>query len=1391
MATQGGVRYIDAHCDRKREGGEYYYAQPRRVGDDNTVFHSLFPQSSMPKEASAARPLSSAALDNIPSALQVPSLSASERIKAWEAVTTHPHGAEALLHDSTVHFDASGMDLLSDSDQGEFIRAALFQHTAPAEPRGDDAPTAQPPFHLRVREVEKRFREQMDVHRGLTRAAQQLQLTEKAVRVFRTERRTHALMRAIQERQEAIWRQVWPEGSPPRASVEKATPLSTSHAVTNATRTTDHFFPPHMTTTAAAAPPESAAPAATPTSAVSPTSDLLKDILKAFSKPRELRGDAPSAKHSVSSPLTPGTVATAESSSQRDAPRGGGSRAGVNPAKDTENSLPLAPRVTASGVKFIPPPPIPKPYAVVRYIEVPRSETASSGRYSLDGASPAHGQLQRASPAAHRRDTAAVTSSSSSQRLSQNRFSEMETESLYDSLKDNSNVVDEVGAHTGGDFDKSSSVEDDAYSSDSFVAEDEADKSISSARTTSSSSEVSSLASGKSSSSSFSDEVCVDEVADAVKESTTLTSSVLSTEIDSESDVEYYNSEGRRRGGAKSGKQLSKGATVGDAAVERFMAACEAVSTATKELLRCPLLRENAGKQATPAQSRSLAAQAPQQATASPATSTSLEHNDDADSSSSGTSAAVGAMLERPTPVSTSETTAAVAVKVPSHDWRESLEKQLRNVRHLQRFRTHLLQHLDTVKKCRTAHRKQLELLQQTQAIAKVRQVMLRQPNKKGEAEAQKWMRKMKGMQKSAKAATTPRQSQRRLRGTDAISDEVADEATTETLSDAGRGSSPSIEEDIADEASLSNIDDEAVPDSIEDEVDEDGGYSDAGNDSISESIVSFEEDDTTGADKERARNTWGSNTSNSDEMHSAESVEGDESPRWRLGVLAAARTGLDEIEEELADRLAELSSTVLSQSSGVPSDVEDLVDLLPSSLIPSEVEEEEGGTAGSKPGSSSVHTDSEIATKSSSSAQDRQDRQRRAYIAAKSGARLTWSGGRDHSSKAYIQDSISSSVFTASSDADVDTAVISSETTAMAEVHDASASVGHPSEVALPSSQPPGASTAEARQGVEATDSDDADSFAETESSSTDALTALEHDMALTKPRRQAALRCAAALPSFDELYNPLTSAARCSPTVQETSALTSPTGLLPAANVPQQKLVDVAEERFSPLAVPSEGQPTIPPPAAIKDTTEEKASIDSHPARHPPRFESEAQTDTWTSTGVKTEGAAAISTISAAPHTAGPPPSRRAYAKEDLVAQSSWKARQLHMLRQLRSFSVEEAVQQTMRCDESVNEGQVNQIRPPAPPKMSVELAMHAAENAAREDWAQHWGVLESLLQTRFASPCYDKHVRSSLPFSTNSARVGYRVQRSRVISDTLSSNDASGSGLSASVSSGSVVP
>lgn len=1274
-----------------------YIAQSRRVECDNTVLQSLLALSCKRAETQASEPADGDAAEDAADAapLCAPSLSASERIKAWETVVPHPLSEEVLLRSPTAHFDASGMDLISDDDHNELLHSTPYRSSA----QGDTS-VAQVPFNMRVCEVEQRFREQMEVHRGLTRAGRQLQLAERSVQVLCAERRTHAVLRAIQERQEALWKQVWPDGNMPELLSGETLQTGVWPSAQPAVKTL-----PRTPTAAAAATMVPATPTS-PASAASPTSNLLQDILNTFSKPRELRGKRSAADMSGAASSVSKNENTREKA-QTTARRGsgdGGVGAGVDNA-DAVEPFPRPPRVTASGAAIFFPPRRPRPYVVIRYAEVQHRNSPISAKHSVVAAAPA-GLLRTATSATH---TSSATTTSPSDISEEHSPGDVDRSPA--TADDSSSVVESVvsGHHVGvrsrSGSEATSSIEDDvsSYSSDTFEAEEEEEEVEEEDGSPKDGARRGSVSSS------------VSSAPQSAQTSFTSTESVVEEDVDE-------NTRPRRRHWG-SFRQLNRKqpppVATADEVVERFIAACESVNAAATQLLHSPGVR----KQNTQAALEPAAV--PSSSKSPTSMSTSL-----ASSSSSSEARGKGATVNQ-------VGAASQANAAPSGEgWRESLERQLRNVRHLRRFRDHLLRHIEAVDRHRKANRETQQLLQEARALAKVRRTLLRQPSGKGGVDVQQLLKKVKGTrvkrsrglveaQEQWKHHTAPSSALHRAGAEDDISDEVA----TELPSDVDHENSSALEEDIAEEFSVSDAMEDAASDSVDDEVEDAWEALSGGHDSVSESFESVEED-MTAADDRSGRRVSDSASSTVKEEYSGDSAGGE-----RRDIHGMAGEGLDEIEEELADHLAELSSSALSSRSSVPSDVEELIDLLPSSLIPSEVADEVDGSKGGQSGSASVHTESAVATETDTSAAELQSQQRRVFVAVKRGAGVD-EGERDN--KAYIQDSMASTVFTASNDADVDT---------------------------TPSS---------------ANSSSDEDTFTESESDSTDALTALETDMALTKQRRRAALRSVTAVPTFDQLYNPSTPAVQANPSALEDTAVKGGTKQSSAVGEMASDSRGEGEKR----EVSASASCALVADTEVVEDTEDVVKEGAAQGRSPLRagIACEAAPTKEAQTRLNAEDAAIPAQQPAVSDTAAASsmPARRAsYAKEDLVAQSAWKARQLRLLRQLRSLSsVEDTVLGGTENDDGDAASSIAQTqqRQHERSKSSLELAMDAAEDAAREEWAQHWGVLESLLQTRFASPRYEQQMAPLCVSPARGACEQSRLRRPDTSSCTTSTNDAS---------------
>ncbi|KPI89871.1 hypothetical protein ABL78_1040 [Leptomonas seymouri] len=1314
---------IDAHLIDQLEC-DPYYAQRCRVGRDNTVFQSLFPGASRVPEQHIVRSPIESPLSDGNAHRRIPSLSASERIKAWEASAAVPGYHDALRPDSTVHFEISGMELFSDCDPDDLLRSAVMQRGVHGD--GAEAAAAQPPFHVRAREVEKRFREQMEVHRGLTRAAQQLQLAEHNVLAFRAQRRTHAIMHAIRERQQAIWERVWPGGDIPCLPTQDAPKMDAQSSAGEPRKAAASPLPQY----AVKVPASAVVVPAAPTSHIStapPTNALLQDVLETFSKQRELRGGTSSTRRSASTLLTTRTGAT-RSKTQSDMNRSSSGRAGTS-TDGVDKSFPRVRCVTASGVEIVSLPPPPKPYPVIRYVEVPRSDSQTASKPSTSGA-PIPGQLRKVTSGAFLSETT-PSLSSISEEYSQSDFIALEASTRDSSRADESALEDNAEAEGSGASRNTSSVEDvaDVYSSDTFEVTDESGTANGSKIGEAVTSDISSIVQTARHSSSFTG----DSVED-MSETSVVTSSVISRDTDLQRDGRHTPQihRGRRRQRTRTSQPKSqKKPAAAEDAVERFMAACNAAITASTELLRDTCLREETKTRPAPRPSKPASSAAPPQTPVSSSLSSSAAESSD----SSATPAAARASKEMIEPGTTA-----------FQKCREGLETQLRNVRHLRRFRRHLIRHLEMVEMRRKAQREKAMLLQETQTLAKARRTLLRQPPDRDDVDVQKLLSSINRVKQATGTAANKerrRQLLTRSKVLDRVSEEyaVSDEISMEVSDATGSERLSSIEEDIAEEYSVSDEIEDAVSEIIE-EVDDDLVHTDVDSDIITESIRSIDEDMTDAVEDTRGT---------SDSMFS---ISDTSNPTYtatdgQLDFIVQAGTGLDEIEEELADRLAVMSTTSLSMRNSVPSEIEELIDLLPSSLIPSEVEEE---VVEDKGGDSRLHTDSAIATETDASMEELQSRQRRTYVAVKSGVGVQGHEG----SKGYMQDSMASAIVAASSDADVDTTLRSSKTTSEA-VEDASTVFGTPSKHTREE-------LATAAQRDDAATNSDFTNFTD-DSDSTDALTVLETDMALTKERRRAALRSATSVPSWDQLYNPLTPAMGADAAVPNDEALSK--------QMARQSLDRGAERDTGREEGANESNVSSSAEAGAASTSEVPPNAAEEPAANILQRSSLSDTGAEGQAGVVSD---TMADAGAAVSRAASP----AYAKEDLVAQNAWKARQLHLLRQLWRVSVEDAVEDTASAETRELQPSSKE-HPPLSSKTSVELALDSAEDAAREEWAHHWGVLESLLQTRFAPPRYEERM-------TAARGLAQRRRASQACvgsSASASANDASPSSWSPSSS------
>ncbi|KAG5501516.1 hypothetical protein JKF63_03345 [Porcisia hertigi] len=1235
-----------------------YSLSPQKGAVETTLFQALFPTHE--SAAIAQGVVGHASLATTPRdishkrvvvALARPSPSASERIRAWE-----------LFPEEPVARSFSGTE---DGELDIHEGATLLHDTDAPQLSDGNACSSTVPFSAHLRETERRFREQMEVHRGLTAASRQIDVLERSVQAFRAQRRTRALTQALAERQAAIWARVWPGGggspltmSNTAATVHGETGVLASPLPAAAAKKGDNAITPSVTNATSPLPPPASA-----------TSSLLKEILSTYSKPHEARGNSgATGTPATSAPVVPHAL---------EAKRGA-------PLASTHEA-----RRTATGVEIVRPEAAPKPYAVIRYMAA-RSKQVSGTHDAVD-------RRSRSTSASVGKPAAATTPSAAS--------SERTPKAEEGDSREFSSVVEDE--HVGKASNQSSSgVADEAVS-----AEDTYNAETSNSHT----SHVST----------------VYDVMNRTK--STLTNTSISTEEATSRVLSHSTasekSEGRpaarRLGSQHRGSRKRSGTSVVEDAqatpfadvLRGFFDACRWVSGASAQLLASPYIQERHDKAGWRRR------HTPQRAI---------------NRFSNRASSAVVNLLkaeEKRKDGSCVSLGAADSADVAADTWREALQRQLRNVRLLQRFRARLLSNLERIDVQRQAHLQATQLLQETQALAKIRSKLLSAPTAAGEACLNNMLRHVKmvfkgtGEEGSHPRCAGRKQSDGKRRGQHPSSSRPARRVMSEqdTISELlDTNASSAISEDvmsagsvIVDEVMHGSEESNAVlSESIQEEVsawDEASEYSE-----VASGVSTTPEGANIHGDAVDA--SYGS-----DSFVAASSINTAGRAAWMTRSGIVAEVGLDEIEEELADRLAEMSSNAFSKGSPIPSDVEDLVDLLPSSPIPSELDSDTTGPQGDSASTAA----SSILTDMTSSTAAVQVQQRRMYVGAKGSiARYTAAveraagggAGALMGHKAYICDSPGSSMYSVPGDADVDTSILRSTDIRSEDLPDSS---WERSEGAADFDAPTLVVVSSRRQSQGSPSHIFLAKSDESSSGSDDALAALELDMNLTKERRRAALCCARDVPSFEQLYNPCVSPlGKGTPSTTNTTNTTS-SGDSSCSSAPDYHETELAHGDI----VVETG------PAGF--TSRERTAVDvgSHVIGR-------SEASTQAEVGGADSGPVVVPGASQV---------RVAYPMEDHVAQSAWKARQLHLLQQLRP-PVED--------------------KPEDATKDSVDAALDAAEAAAREEWAQHWGVLESLLQTRFSVSC-SAHGDEPPPCSPG----GKRLLCHRLSSDsTPSSRDAS---------------
>ncbi|CAD2215440.1 hypothetical protein ADEAN_000289500 [Angomonas deanei] len=137
------------------------------------------------------------------------------------------------------------------------------------------------PFRKQFKESEKRFKEQLEVHREITNAMNQIKSVERQTKVLKAERRTTALVTTILSRQNAALLRTFPADTPFWKQMEEEEErLSRIAFVTPPYYLERDHGPP------AAAPPPAAVKKEEPKAAVPAKPDPMLEVLAQFSKPK-------------------------------------------------------------------------------------------------------------------------------------------------------------------------------------------------------------------------------------------------------------------------------------------------------------------------------------------------------------------------------------------------------------------------------------------------------------------------------------------------------------------------------------------------------------------------------------------------------------------------------------------------------------------------------------------------------------------------------------------------------------------------------------------------------------------------------------------------------------------------------------------------------------------------------------------------------------------------------------------------------------------------------------------------------------------------------------------------------------------------------------------------
>ncbi|KAG5499316.1 hypothetical protein JIQ42_04130 [Leishmania sp. Namibia] len=1240
-----------------------YSLSPQKGAVEMTLFQMLFPIPGTDAARVAVgdvvpvETLSDSSPGRITGALAVPSPSAFERMRAWETV---PGKLTARSLGDTVRSESECYQELTlrhtadaRSLSGEYAAEEWdVPHTdAAGQDRSScaDNDAERVPFSMCLREVERRFREQMEVHRGLAAASRQIDVLERSVHMFQAERRTRAFAQALTERQDAIWARVWPGSSPPRMekapeAVHRQTGALLSVVTMPTTYRGDSTATPSTSSVASPQPPGS------------PTGSLLKDIISAYSKSRELVGASSGSSRSAA--VAPASLTL--SKANKGAP--------FAPARRAQRNV--------AGVQIFRPEEAPKPYTVTRYVAA-RSKHVSA----------THGIADRQGSSASLVGASAAASAESPER--HRVVNNHSRESSSTTVEEDSHANQE-GAREASDQ-SSDSVADAAASTEDTYGADTFDSHVSSERVAGSmmSSAESSIASASM--------------------STEETASSPLTHATACEDVDRAAVGRRSRGnpcyeGERRGPPVAEDARAAPFAevLHAFFDACRCVSAASAQVLQSPYIRERSHNAR---HERKHTSQPARKRVASSASSSREDAGETAD-------AAKGVALS-------ATDDAATGVDVSAAAWHEELHRQLRNVRRLQRFRDHLLRHLKRIDVQRQTRRKAARLLRETQALAKARSKLLSGSIAVDEISLESVSRHVKGVSKGACEERRPRRggsghdkgttwqpygSSSRHATRELNDDDTIPEGLFTGMNSSISGGTVSADSDqVEEELQYGSLESVSInSDSIvEEEVGSWNGapeYSKVSSGSTVSSEVS------------RSRGGDGELSYRSSSFEAASHSDAVERSGWIARLGAVAQGDLDEIEEELAERLAELSSGVISEGNSIPSSVEELVDLLPSSLIPSDMDND----AARLQGSSAATLVSSVATDMRNSEAALQIQQRRIYVGVKGSA--AWYaaavGGADGGGsgvmtdhKTYLCDAPTSGVYSVPEDADVDTSMLQSTDILSEGPSDSLPKTSNGRVSDLDKAASVGVANKRQRQGQS---SATCTASSNGSSSSEDALARLEVDMSLTKERRRHALRSASDVPTFEQLYNPFVRqlGKEGAPSGDDNSSSSDSSSRSPAPNRRE--------------GGPEHSAGVVGSGAVVSTPHEQGAGYVVH---HP---------TTRMEAGTQAEMHAADRHPAA---TSGVSPMRTTYPAKDYVAQRAWKARQLHILLQLRSPFVGGS-EDALESSAEVTGNPSHDVQGPhQPPKSEADAALDAAESAAREEWAQHWRIVESLLQTRFS--------------------------------------------------------